>query len=168
MFSQKMEFKNFENLIGKDLKDVNITLNADFKNYMDNKNIYFMHYENVNTYYDLSYNTISIMINNQNKIESVTIHFTNLVNRKFLNSFTLDYDNQTTTQVFGDKVLVDEGYSDDGNQYLKQHKGELREGTFEENPLFLLWRKKEFKIMVFMRYELGVSEITFSEPNDKF
>ncbi|VXB26759.1 conserved hypothetical protein [Flavobacterium sp. 9AF] len=46
-------------------------------------------------------------------------------------------------------------------QEMTQNIIELREGSFEENPLYIIWEKEDFTITIFSRYKNGISEITF-------
>ncbi|TPV34696.1 hypothetical protein FJ651_03965 [Paucihalobacter ruber] len=47
-------------------------------------------------------------------------------------------------------------------QYLRKSELELREGTFEENPLYIIWNKEQYMIKALLRHNQNISEITFS------
>ncbi len=167
----KMDLIKPENLIGKKLKEVNLLLDANFNNYMLNKNLYFNSYGSEKSFYSMFYNTLSIITNDDKEVISVTIHFNGIINDFFYNSFILDYNNPTTIQVIDSrKILSEETLNHKNNiqQHLKQREISLREGTFEEKPLFMLWNNKKFQIKVFIRHEQNISELTFRLPSDQF
>jgi hypothetical protein len=41
---------------------------------------------------------------------------------------------------------------------------DLREGTFEENPLYIWWEKEDYHMKTFLRHKQNMSEIKFSFP----
>ena len=46
-------------------------------------------------------------------------------------------------------------------QRLTKSEQDLREGTFEEKPLVIIWNKGDFEIKVLFRYEQNQSKITY-------
>ncbi|MFC4634632.1 hypothetical protein ACFO3O_11975, partial [Dokdonia ponticola] len=46
-------------------------------------------------------------------------------------------------------------------QHLAKNTFDLREGTFEEKPLWIVWEKEGYEIKAHLRHKNNRSEITF-------
>ena len=47
------------------------------------------------------------------------------------------------------------------NQKLRKNNIQLREGKFDENPLFIVWTKEDYEVKFFFRYNNNSSEVTY-------
>lgn len=92
---------------------------------------------------------ISIMTDENKKVKDIIIHFHGIIDNSFYNSFILDYGAPDIIQVI-------EGYESSGKWYKKDSEEEfnhrvrkvalkMKEGKFEDDPLFMIWRKKNMK-----------------------
>ena len=104
--------------------------------------------------------------NQQDVVESVTVYFRKIIDHSFYNSFVGNYGAPNSIQVIENRRRTSETLIKDETgkttQTLTKNIFDLREGTFEENPLHIIWEKDDYQIKVFLRHEQSVSEITFS------
>ncbi len=171
LFVQFMDFKEFEKLIGKDISYANLILLDEGFKYHKPLEIPFYTSDSYQWFYGMPYNMISIITDDKDMVKSVTIHLHKVIDSRFYDLFILDYGNPDTTQVV-------EGYDSvgkwTGNELeeeieLKARKVtfKMKEGTFEENPLFMIWNKKAYQVRALSKHEQNISEITFRVPIDK-
>jgi len=166
-----MGFKEFETLIGKEITIANqILLDEGFEhiNFLE-INSYTLG-DDFKFFYGMPYKIISIMTDNKNTITSITIHLLEVIDSDFYNAFILDYGNPNTVQVVDKPEFIGEWKKLDKEFNSRGRKVSLimKEGTFEENPLFMLWNKEDYSIKAFLRHEQNISEITFRVPTEGF
>lgn len=159
-----MKYKEFDQLLGKHISVANEFCNCTFENNNLEGEIYVSQYFN-REYHGISFSFITIVINEKDIIQSVTIHFQEIINRQFYDSFIQDYGTPDNILIIDNKQIISETISKDEKeaitQNLKKSNLELREGTFEENPLYIIWKKEGYKISAFLRQQ-NMSEITFT------
>ncbi|MCB0744779.1 MAG: hypothetical protein KDC67_12800 [Ignavibacteriae bacterium] len=168
--SNFMDILKFENLLGKHVSTAKDFTGCDFNgNNIQGKNFTMNIYTNdelINKYfYGMKYNFITILTDDQEIIQSITIHFYELINREFYDTFNKDYGKPDHIQVVENRRTVSESFGKGFFQHLKKSTFDLREGTFEENPLYIIWKRKHFQIKAFLRQQ-NMSEITFSISAD--
>ena len=164
-----MEFNDFENLLGKHISNATNILDNDFENKLFEKNFYYLKDENINkSLNDMFFRSLIIMTNEKENIESVTIHFTKIINSNFYNQLTKTYGNPNEIKVIEKREEVSQNLMEDNTfiQQVKKYNLELRDGTFEENPLFINWIKSNFNVKVFQKVKQKTSDLTF-ENNKK-
>jgi len=169
-----MNFKEFENLIGKDISTANYILATDFDNKALGGNLYFSNSDVSNYFYGMPYKVISIKTNDMGVIEAITIVFLGVIDRSFYDTFILDYGEPNTIQVIdgrddiGKWTKPDVKEEGDIEQSVRKVTLIMKEGKFEDNPLFMIWNKKRYQIRTLLKYEQNMSEITFRIPTNKF
>lgn len=156
---------NFEDLIGKSLKEVNKIFDCDFKNNLIDERFYYSSLKDESFYYGFYYNFISLNLNEEQKVESITIHFKKIIDLNFYNLFINHYEEPSNIIVVKDKKIIDEINEENNNTFNQKIRQSIlitEEGSFEDKPLYILWEKKNFKIKILMRYEQNICDITFS------
>lgn len=158
----------FEDVLGKDISVFEETIGADFENKLYGNNSYYLkNHLNTKEFFGMSYSMISVNINEKAIVQSITIHFQELIDHEFYNSFNNAYGEPKHIQVIENRKLESETYlrDDNGNvtQHLKKNTFDLREGAFRENPLFIIWEKEKFLIKAFLRKKnrFNLSEIAY-------
>jgi len=168
-YLQFMDFKEFETLLGKPISFSEETMGNDFKNDIFRKDFYYISNEFVKkNFYNMSYNCFSIQIDSKNNLKSITIYFNEMINNEFYKSFIKVYGNPNSIQVIENRNYEGEWVDVEDGHKVRRATFKLREGSFEEKPLFILWNKKEYQIKAFLRHKSNISELTFRIPTDGF
>ncbi|WP_103069105.1 hypothetical protein [Aquimarina sediminis] len=157
----------FEQLLGKPLSVFEKTIGNDFENRLHGKSFYYIPNEHIEkNFFNMTYNIITILKNEKEVVQSISIHFPKTINRKFYDLFVEEYGKPNNIQVIKGQEFVSESHLKDKNGKILQtaRKGnfDLVEGTFDEKPLFIIWKKENFYVQAFLRHEQNISEITFS------
>uniref|UniRef100_UPI0040493FCE hypothetical protein n=1 Tax=Gelidibacter sp. TaxID=2018083 RepID=UPI0040493FCE len=162
-----MESIEFENLLGEHLSVVEEKIGFDFQKNHDNK--FYINREFLDNYfYEMPYNFITISTNENDIVQSVTIHFNEIISRPSYNLLIKSYGKPSNIQVIENRQIISESNYEEDNfkQHLTKRTFDLREGTFEENPLYIIWKKETYQIKAFLRQNQNMSEITFSITKD--
>ena len=159
-----MQFNDFENLLGKHISNLTKILGNDFENKLFEKNFYYIKDENISkSLNQMSFRSLIIITNQKENIESITIHFMKTINSEFYNLLTKTYGNPNEIKVIEKREEISQNLIEDEkfNQQVKKYNLELRDGTFEENPLFINWIKSNFNVKVFQKEKQKTSDLTF-------
>lgn len=159
---------NLEDLIGKSIREINNVFDCDFKNKLIDKRFYYSDLKEERFYYGLNYNFISLILNEDLKIESITIHFKEVIDLNFYNYFTKDYGQPKNILVSKNRKLASESITKEDvaktfQQKLKQYESIVEEGSFEDKPKYLSWKKEDFEIKISIDYDMSISEIIFKK-----
>ncbi|RNC84876.1 MAG: hypothetical protein ED556_09840 [Winogradskyella sp.] len=166
-----MNDTRLEKILGKDISDIKAQFNFELKENNFSKNDFALVFHSNESYinepfYNMFYNHISIITNKKDKVQSITIHFREIIDYSFFNSFIENYGEPNSIQVIENRKRISKTTIKDefgrASQTLTKNIFDLREGTFEEKPLHIIWQKSNFQIKVFLRHEQNISEITFS------
>jgi len=164
--SDIMECSDFEKLLGKKISNLEEVIGKDFENKYFEKNYYYIKDETVSKSLNgISFNSISVQSDEKEIVESITIHFLEIINQEFYDQLIQLYDLPNEIKIIekkeeiSNKVIKDETFS----QEVKKSNIELRDGSFEENPLYVSWKKENFNVKLFFRHKQGISEITFTK-----
>ena len=172
LIGQLMDFKEFENLIGKDISHARQILLHEGFEYHNTLEINLYTSDSHHDFYTMSYNMISIITDEKNMLKSVTIHFHQIIDSNFYDSFIINYGNPDTIQVIDRHDFVGEWTKEEEEERIEHRVRKntliMREGKFEENPLLIIWNKKDYQIKALLKHEQSISEITFRESTDKF
>ncbi|WP_139062586.1 hypothetical protein [Aquimarina megaterium] len=169
-----MDHIEFEKLLGKHVSIFEETIGNDFENKLFRKHsFYSIKDEFVKKYFfGLNYNTIAIQTDENEIIESISIHFRKVIDRQFFDLFVEKYGEPDHTYIISNIKVVSETTPHESNdpfhQNLTKREGDLIEGTFDEKPLFMIWEKDNFYIQAFLRHKQNISEITFSIDSPPF
>lgn len=159
---------SFENFIDKDIQEVAKLLKCNLEINLLNKNLYDINLKEERTFYDFTYQYISIIIDEKNKVISFSIKLKNVIDGVFYNPFVNDYGKPNKALVEKGRKLFLESKSKveeskTFQQELKHYTSVLEETSFEDNPKFILWDKENYQIKITIHYEFNVSEITFNK-----
>ncbi len=162
-----MQYIDFEKLLGQDISIVEDSIGGEFGNTLFHKSFYYITDESIKkSFYGMSYNMMTILTNEKDIVESISIHFSSVINRQFYDEFLGAYGKPDNIQVIENRQLESESVKkdDDGKiiETLRKSTFDLREGTFEEKPLYIIWKKENYEIKAFLRHKQNISEITFS------
>lgn len=171
LFQQTMDFKEFEILIGKDISYANAVLTDAGFNYKRLLAVNLYTSDKYKLFYGMTYNMISIMTDEDEIVRDIVIHFQSMIDNSFYDLFSLNYGHPDTIQIIdGYDSVGDWKESDPGEEFshrVRKVTLKTREGKFEENPLFMIWKKEGYQIKILMKQEQGISEITFRLPTEK-
>jgi hypothetical protein len=168
---------NFEDLLGKhisytekitgyDFEETNVNLKySENKHYSIKSKIDDSLFE-VKYLCGIPYKFLFIQTDKTDIVQSITIYFQRLINRAFYDAFNEVYGIPSSMLVIEKRTVISENNGEDETfsfqQHLRKSELELREGTFEENPLHIVWEKKKYMIKALLRHNQNISEITFS------
>lgn len=163
-----MNFTKFENLLGKHILETKNTFDIDFEN--NNDNIYYATLNDYKEFYGISVDYIIVITDERDIINSITIYYNEVVDKRFYKSFISDYNSPTTIQVVEKIEVISKSSNvfDSIIQNVEKRFLKTTEGSFDEKPLYMLWDKKDYQIKILMRYSQNKSEITFRLPTSKF
>ena len=164
-----MNYIEFEKLLGQHISVTEETIGSDFENTLFGENSYFIKDEYIiKDFYRMPYNFISVVKTENDTLHSITIHFRKIISRQFFDSFIEKYGEPDNIQIIENRQLESETIIKDDNGKVKQrltkNTFDLREGTFEERPLFIWWKKENYHIRAFLRRKQNISEIRFGFP----
>lgn len=169
-----MDTIKFEELLEKHLSVVEKIVGSNFRksNFEQVKvRLYSSQYLNMD-FYGMFSHLLSVETDENDNVESITIHFRKVINRQFYNSFVEKYGEPNHIYVMSNiKVISETSPHESGDpfhQNLTKREGDLIEGTFDEKPLFMIWKKENFYIQAFLRHKQNISEITFSIDSPPF
>jgi len=162
-----MDFIKFEDTLGKPIDDVELTMGFNLKehNSKDNQISFYRNDQDISfEYFGLVSRFISVQSNESNAVKSISIHFREVINRKFYERFLEKYGEPDNIHVISKRTVISEGQyeKDDFSAYLTKSEIDFREGTFDKKPLFIIWNKDGYQIKAFLRHQQNISEITFS------
>ncbi|TSE04380.1 hypothetical protein FOF46_26505 [Aquimarina algiphila] len=169
-----MDTIKFEELLEEHLSEVKKAVSTNFKESNIEKikaQLYFSQNFNMNFYGMLSH-VLSLETDESDIVKSITIHFDKVINRQFYDSFIEKYGEPDHIHVISNRKIISEGSIKDdiGNviQHARKSEGDLIEGTFDEKPLFMIWKKENFYIQAFLRHKQNISEIMFNTESPPF
>jgi hypothetical protein len=171
MNNYSLKHIKFEDFLGRNISDFTILFDVDFRRNTFNKNDFiFTFHSNINyinePFYDIFYNHITITTDENNIIKTITLHFREVINREFYNSLNYEYGEPNAIQIISNRKLESKTIIKDEHgktiETLKKNTFDLREGSFEEKPLFILWEKESFQLKALLKHNQSRSQMTFS------
>lgn len=159
-----MEFEKFESLVGKHISVVKEQIGEGFVNKLFGKEIYYKDDFSKTKFNGMEYNSFTILTDENEIIKSITVHFQDLINRQFYDSVIKKFGEPNTIKVIDKTQVVSESTNEDDNfsQHLIKRKITLKDGTFEDKPLFIIWKIEQLQIKVLLKHKEKRSEIEFS------
>lgn len=126
-----------------------------------NSEFYSLQFVDPNPYNNNAVYFIFFTTDLNDTIINVKLSLVNLIDSSFFNTLNLQYGAP-------DKILITDGMVTE-NKSVKGSFGstiiervsDLREGSFEEHPVLISWKKDDFEITVSMNYIKNQTEITF-------
>ena len=177
-----MNFVKLESLLGKDISIAEMKIGLEFEeNIFDIKNNQIKNYSTklnlknksqvINEFYGIPYKFVFIQTDRNNSIQSINIKFNSIIDFNFYEAFNEVYGVPNNILVIEKRnILSEENIKDETygfNQFLRKSELDLREGSFEEKPLYILWKKENYQIKALLRHKQGVSEIIFTKLNSQ-
>ncbi|GAB1858750.1 hypothetical protein MHTCC0001_35900 [Flavobacteriaceae bacterium MHTCC 0001] len=106
---------------------------------------------------------MSSTTNEKETIRSISILFSKVISRQFYDKFIENYGEPNHTYIIENRkeIIEEPEEENDFARNAKKFEGDLREGSFDENPLYIIWEKENYTIRAFLRHEQNISEITF-------
>lgn len=155
----EMNEYQYELLLGKDISNIKID-NSEFN--IDKGDYYSIPFiDSPKTYYNNYIYFMSFCTNDKKKITEVSIKLKLLVNEELYNTLTKIYGKPTMILV-PNKILYDKTIeSEKVKATVRKTKKKAKQGTFKDNPTFLIWKKKDYRLEILMKYEQNISEISF-------
>ena len=160
---------NFYNLLGKNILFAEKNLNCIFEKSSD-ENIYYA-FSPVKYGKGMQYNgTIILKTDEDDLINEVDINHGFVMGHEFYNKFVKCYGVPDSIKVIEKIEIIDQGRAKDSDfdQYLKKSFLKMKDGTFDENPLYMIWEKKDYQIKIVNRYEQNLTQIIFRRPTKIF
>ncbi len=103
---------------------------------------------------------ITVISNDQNIVQSISIYFTEVIEEGFLNAFIQNYGYPSDILSMDKKTVVSESIHEGGE--LRKSEGNLITSTFQDKPLFIVWKKDQYQIKALLKHDQGTSMVTFS------
>lgn len=156
----------FEVLLGKSIAFAESSIGDEFTSELFRANFYYLDKDSgYRLFYGSKYNCLSFQKNKVKAVHSVTVYLLEVLNIKTFDLLKEEYGEPDHIWVVEKTILISESFDDskDFQQYLIKREHDLREGAFDEKPLFIIWNKGVFEIKLFFRYEQNVSQVSFSQ-----
>ncbi|MDO5981862.1 hypothetical protein [Flavivirga spongiicola] len=165
-----MDYIEFEKVLGKHISIAEEVIGTDFENKLFGKSYYYIADELIKKEFcGTRYNMLTIMTNEKDTVQSITVHFQKVIDRQFYDVFIEKYGKPDNIQIIENRKVESESVIKDDNgkivERLRKSTLNLKEGSFEEKPLYIIWKKEGFEIKVFLKHKQNISEITFSIKN---
>lgn len=164
----------FEKLLGKHISVFEKVIGNDFENKLHGKYLYYIPNKDIKKYFlEVSYYAISIVVDKSDVLESISLRFYKIIDKQFYSSLVDKYRAPNSILVpSGSYTITSESIIKDDSDSIvastRKREVDLREGTFNEKPFVMIWKKENFYIQAFLRYEQNISEITFSIDGSPF
>jgi len=167
-FSVKYKYMmtdNFERLLGSKISNANAILDCVFEDIFPDKKYYATRIKEERSLYGINYNVITLTTDDKKNIESITIDLKDVVNDDFYNLFIADYGKPNSILIVEKEIVLSETEETNSsfNQKMRKVELKLREGQFNEGPLLMIWKKKDYEIKILIRHDRNTSDITFSK-----
>ncbi|MFC4636668.1 hypothetical protein ACFO3O_22375, partial [Dokdonia ponticola] len=150
-----MDYIEFENLLDKDLSITKDFTGSDFRDSSFKGGIiegkfYSSKDHTIKDFFGMPYNHITVLTTETDIVQSITIHFIGMIDRTFYDAFNGTYGEPNHIQIIENRQLESETFIRGENgkviQHLAKNTFDLREGTFEEKPLWIVWEKEGYEI----------------------
>ena len=89
-------------------------------------------------------------------VKGIIIHFNSIIDHSFYDAFVLDYGNPDTIQVIDGYNSIGEWTKDDPNHRVRKITYIMKEGEFEDEPLFMIWNKKDYQVKILIKREQNI------------
>lgn len=169
ILSLNMGEKEFQNFIGKHIKEISV-INRDKLKHNGDLNKYYLSTKVGYEFYSKTYNNLTVSTNDQDIIKNITIYVNGIIDKTFYAAFINSYGLPTNIMVIDTiKAPCGTRYSGDGQlgSYSMEQATSLKKGNFEDKPVLLIWDKKDYQIRFFLRYDIKISEIKFTLATGK-
>lgn len=153
--------ERYELFLGQKISALEIKLGTSDYNKTDERYSYFF-FDDQLPYYNNYANAMFVRVDDKERIKSIDIKLTELINDVFYNELIKQYGNPNSILVVNKISTLGISVDETMNSIVKRSFAETREGSFEEQPLHIIWNKDSFKTEVLMKYEQSLSEITFT------
>ena len=163
-----VDYIEFEKVLGKHISIAEEVIGTDFENKLFGKSYYYLADELIKkNFCGMRYNMLTIITNEKDTVQSITVHFQKVIDRQFYDVFVEKYGKPDNIQIIENRQVESEDVIKDDNgkivESLRKSTLSLREGRFEEKPLYIIWKKEIFEVKVFLKHEQNISEVTFSQ-----
>lgn len=157
---------NFEELLSKNTSEVSHFLNCDFELKILTKNFQDISLKKETYYYSFQIKLLSLTIDYNDIISSISIPFKSVFSLEFFNLFIENYGVPDSIFVkTGEKIIGKSEEKDESKSFkqkLTQTIFEIKEGELEYKPSFIFWKKENYTIKISMYYNENVCSITFN------
>lgn len=158
----------FEKFLGKTINDILKIKTIEVKNNSFNKlnNSVITELKIDSKLFNSDCSLVQVLQNN-NKIQLISIFFISILNEKSLNILVENYSCPNSISKI-DKLIYEndtirseeKGY----NQELTKREFSLKEVLFNEEPDFILWKKDKYQIEIRFDYKNKLTRIAFIKP----
>lgn len=120
-------------------------------------------------FFGMKYNKLQLTTDKAKTIEELSIGLSGIIDKAFYNDMINRYGSPNSILI-KDKLISESQSKNDGeiNQSLKKRMFSLKEGKFEDKPLYVLWNKEGYQIRIMLYYENSLTGVTFRKPTDSF
>lgn len=153
----------YEQLLGRNIDELKIETKNKIHNVDNNRHSYFF-FDAPLLYLNNGIHVMFITIDGDEKISEIDIKLTSLVDKSFYDDLVNLYGEPESIMV-SDGVIYEkeiDGITEQ-NATVRKTINKVRQGKFDENPTFVIWKKQNFEIELLMKYSQKKSEITFKK-----
>jgi hypothetical protein len=166
---QQAEIIDFSKLLGKEIYEVDRFLLGN--NFQLNENLpkSYLVKKEIKSHYGLNYLEVNFTNDKSGLVNSVSLTITEVVNKKTFELLNDEFGKPSSIKVIDQEIFLSSG-SDSANNNHTFNKGyaTFKEGTFDDNPLFVIWDKDDLEVILHIRrgklYHQGFSILTYRYP----
>lgn len=160
---ESMNDNKFELFLGRNIDELKIEAENKIHNVDNNRHSYFF-FDAPLVYLNNSIHVMFFTVDGDEKISEIDIKLTSLVDKSFYDDLVNLYGEPESIMV-SDGVIYEkeiDGITEQ-NATVRKTINKVRQGKFDENPTFIIWKKQNFEIELLMKYSQNKSEITFKK-----
>lgn len=156
---------NFENLIGKSIKDVSI-LGFTPKFYSTDKSYQIILKES-DKFYNFPIANLFAKTDEEGIIDLITINIPKVIDENYFSLLVKEYGYPNSVQKL-DKLKSENKSTGQFGQELIKRFYSIKEVKFEDKPFCILWTKASFQIRIIIKHDYNCSQIIFRKPVNHF
>lgn len=161
-----MDNIEFEKLLGESILVFEKAIGDDFKKNPIRDSYSVKDWNMIKTFHGMSYNLLSVDKDEKDKIKSIYINFNSIISRDFFDSLNWQYGKPNSILIMANRTLEGEHIEKDENGKNKvsarKYSLDLKEGSFEDKPLYIIWKKYDYEIKALLIHKQGRSKIMFN------
>lgn len=163
MTSDKNE--SFESFLSNHISIVYNVFGNNFQKMNFGNDIHYTFSFLTKNYYEQSYKQLTIITDKKEIIKEIIIRFYPIIDLLFYNHLIINYGKPSSIKIFDSFESNNKSETEDKSfkQNLKMRIIKTKEGSFEENPLSIVWNKEKYQIHLLFRREYNVSDLIFKE-----
>ena len=128
---------------------------------------YWLDPEEINSIYELPYGRIYLSTDHNGLIEEIKLNLYGIPDEVFFKGMNHNFGKPKNVKIIEEVNLISEGYNtkDGISSYFKNSSIKTREGSLDENPIYVIWQTESSQIDLLIKREEGTCQLMFKIPS---